>query len=91
MAEKDYLKEVSADGFYDILPKRRAVINKASDKEPQYEFNANVLAKSLHPKVQHVKVSDIKELNGARVYTLEPDLSKGTSKLAYFRAGQYIS
>ena len=91
MAERDYLKDVSADGFYDILPKRQAVINKASDKEPQYEFNANVLAKSLHPKVQHVKVSDIKELNGARVYTLEPDISKGTSKLAYFRAGHYIS
>ena len=91
MAEKEYLKEVSADSFYDILPKRQAVINKASDKEPQYEFNANVLAKSLHPKVQHVKVSGIKELNGARVYTLEPDESKGTSKLAYFRAGHYIS
>lgn len=91
MAERDYLKDVSADGFYDILPKRQAVINKASDKEPQYEFNANVLAKSLHPKVQHVKVSDIKELKGARVYTLEPDISKGTSKLAYFRAGHYIS
>lgn len=91
MADKDYLKEVSAEGFYEILPKRQAVINKASDSEPQYDFNANVLARSLHPKVQHVKVSDIKELNGARVYTLEPDASKGTTKLAYFRAGYYIS
>ena len=91
MADKDYLKEVSAEGFYEILPKRQAVINKASDSEPQYDFNANVLARSLHPKVQHVKVSDIKELNGARVYTLEPDASKGTTKLAYFRAGHYIS
>ena len=91
MADKDYLKEVSADGFYELLPKRQAVISKASGEEPQYDFNANVLARSLHPKVQHVKVCDIKELNGARVYTLEPDTSKGTTKLAYFRAGQYIS
>ena len=91
MADREYLKGVSADSFYDILPKRQAVINQASDKEPQYEFNANVLARSLHPKVQHVKVSDIKEFNGAKVYTLEPDTSKGTDKLAYFRAGHYIS
>ncbi len=91
MADKDYLKEVSADGFYELLPKRQAVISKASGEEPRYDFNANVLARSLHPKVQHVKVCDIKELNGARVYTLEPDTSKGTTKLAYFRAGQYIS
>ena len=91
MADKEYLKGVSADSFYNILPNRQAVINQASDKEPQYEFNANVLARSLHPKVQHVKVSDIKEFNGAKVYTLEPDTSKGTTKLAYFRAGHYIS
>lgn len=91
MADKEYLKEVSADGFYELLPKRQAVISKASGEEPEYDFNANVLARSLHPKVQHVKVCDIKELNGARVYTLEPDTSKGTEKLAYFRAGQYIS
>ena len=91
MAERDYLKQVSADGFYDLLPKRQEVIGKAPDNEPKYDFNANVLARSLHPKVQHVKVSEIKELNGARVYTLEPDSSKGTDKLAYFRAGQYIS
>ena len=91
MADKEYLKGVSADSFYDLLPKRQAVINQASDKEPPYDFNANVLARGLHPKVQHVKVSDIKEFNGAKVYTFEPDTSKGTSKLAYFRAGHYIS
>ena len=91
MADKEYLKGVSADSFYDLLPKRQAVINQASDKEPPYDFNANVLARSLHPKVQHVKVSDIKEFNGAKVYTFEPDTSKGTTKLAYFRAGHYIS
>ena len=71
MADKEYLKGVSADSFYNLLPKRQAVINQASDKEPPYEFNANVLARSLHPEVQHVKVCDIKEFNGAKVYTGE--------------------
>ena len=82
MADRDYLKQVSADGFYDILPKRQEVIGKAPEKEPKYDFNANVLARSLHPKIQHVKVSEIKELHGARVYTLEPDTAQGTDKLA---------
>lgn len=91
MADKDYLEGISADRFDGIIPRRQEVINKAPDTEAKYDYNANVLARNLHPKVQHVKVSDIKEFNGAKVYTLVPDTSKGTSKLAYFRAGHYIS
>ena len=91
MDRKDYLEGISADRFNEIIPKRRKVIEAASSEFPKYEFNANVLAKNLHPSVQHVKVTSVEELNGARCYTLEPDKDKGTSKLAYFRAGQYIS
>ena len=85
------MQNCSIDRFDEIIPRRQKVINEAPDTEPKYEFNANVLARNLHPKVQHVKVCDIKEFNGARVYTFEPDTSKGTTKLAYFRAGHYIS
>ena len=91
MADREYLEGISIDRFDEIIPRRQKVINEAPDTEPKYEFNANVLARNLHPKVQHVKVCDIKEFNGARVYTFEPDTSKGTTKLAYFRAGHYIS
>lgn len=91
MADREYLEGISIDRFDEIIPRRQKVINEAPDAEPKYEFNANVLARSLHPKIQHVKVCDIKEFNGARVYTFEPDTSKGTTKLAYFRAGHYIS
>lgn len=91
MADREYLEGISIDRFDEIIPRRQKVINEAPDTEPKYEFNANVLARSLHPKVQHVKVCDIKEFNGARVYTFEPDTSKGTTKLAYFRSGHYIS
>lgn len=91
MADREYLEGISIDRFDEIIPRRQKVINEAPDTEPKYEFNANVLARNLHPKVQHVKVADIKEFNGARVYTLAPDSSRGTTKLAYFRAGHYIS
>lgn len=91
MADREYLEGISIDRFDEIIPRRQKVINEAPDTEPRYEFNANVLARNLHPKVQHVKVADIKEFNGARVYTLAPDSSRGTTKLAYFRAGHYIS
>ncbi len=88
---KNYLMTEPERSFDQILPERRRIIEAASDEMPKYDYNANVLARNLHPKVQHVKVSDIKEFNGAKVYTFEPDTSKGTTKLAYFRAGHYIS
>ena len=91
MSNKDYLSEISAERFDQMIPNRRKIIEEAPDTLPKYEYNANILAKSLHPKVQHVKVSAVEELNGAKCYTLIPDKSRGTDKLAYFRAGQYIS
>ena len=88
---KDYLNSIPAERFATIIPRRRAVIESASAEMPRYEYNANVLARDLHPKVQHVVVSDVKELFNARLYTLVPDREQGTDKLAYFQAGQYIS
>ena len=82
---KDYLENVSLQRFARIIPTRRRIIESASPELPKYEYNANVLARKLHPKVQHVTVSDIREMPGARLYTLKAD------ELAYFNAGQYIS
>ena len=91
MNKRDYLRNIPEDRFDRIIPERRKVIESASDMLPKYEYNANIIAASLHPKIQHVKVSEIKDLGGAKCYTLIPDRAKGTDKLAYFRAGQYIS
>ncbi len=88
---KDYLNSIPIERFMQIIPRRRGVIERASDEFPKYEYNANVIAKALHPKVQHVIVGDIEELNGAKRYTLVPDEEAGTEKLAYFSAGQYVS
>lgn len=89
--KKDYLNNIEPQRFAQIIPRRRQIIESAPAEFPRYEYNANILAKKLHPKIQHVIVSDIKELNGAKLYTLKPDTEKGTESLAYFEAGQYIS
>lgn len=89
--KKDFLENIPAERFAHIIPNRRRVIESAPAQLPQYEYNANILARKLHPKVQHVIVADVKELHGAKLYTLGADKEKGTSELAYFQAGQYIS
>ena len=91
MSDRDFLNSIPLEAFDELVPKRRKIIESASDEFPRYEYNANVLAASLHPNVQHVVVSGIKEYNGAKCFTLSPDKEAGTEKLAYFRAGQYIS
>ncbi len=89
--KKEYLKNVPAERFFEIIPRRRGIIERASSEFPRYEYNANILARELHPKAQHVIISDVEELNGAKRYTLVPDKEAGTDRLAYFNAGQYIS
>lgn len=91
MSNQDYLNNVPIEDFDKLIPTRRQIIEAASDEFPKYEFNANVVARNLHPQVQHVVVSDVKDLNGAKYITFAPDKAAGTEKLAYFRAGQYIS
>ena len=91
MADRDYLNEIPAERIKEILPRRKAVIDSAPEDEPRYEYNANVLARSLHPAKLAVKVSEVRDLTNARLYTLVADPSRGTSELPYFRAGQFIS
>ena len=47
MDNKEYLSTGSVEDFKNLIPKRRAVIEKASDKLPEYEFNANIVARSF--------------------------------------------
>ncbi len=89
--KRKYLEDIPVDRFYEIVPKRNKVIEAADASLPRYEYNANVLDHVFHPNVQHVVVSDVKQMKDARLYTLKPDQEKGTKRLAPFRAGQYVS
>ena len=54
-------------------------------------FNANVLAKRLHPAVQHCLIESVTDHGDAKSFVLVPDEAKGTQELAFFRASQYVS
>ena len=51
----------------------------------------NRLAASLHPARQYVKIASVTHHGDAKSFVLIPDREKGTEKLAYFRASQYVS
>lgn len=75
------------------LPKEREkIIRNSSSNNINTKFVANEIAEVLHPMVQHVKVADIiEESKDTKTFVLVPDVDAGTTKLAYFRPGQYIS
>ena len=88
------LSKLNMMDFTTLIPVRESKIEAAkAQKLPENDaYKANQIAKALHPDVQNLIVSDVVELNAdARLYTLTPDLEKGTKELAYFSAGQYLS
>ena len=89
--DKKLLKSLSVGPFLGQVKLREKMIAEASDELPTSIYNANVLAKKLHPNVQYAVVSAITEHADAKSYTLVPNQEKGVQQLAYFRAGQYVS
>ena len=85
------LKGLTPFPFLGEVKTRVKAIQAAPDTIPQSVYNANILAKSLHPAVQHVKIAKVEDHGGAKSFTLVPDPDSGTTKMAYFRASQYVS
>lgn len=80
--------------FTKMTPARNARIEAAPAKAlpPTDSYKPNELAKALHPSAQYLKVAKVVEQSGdMKSYYLEADASKGTEKLAWFSAGQYLS
>ena len=80
--------------FTKMNPTRQAKIEAAPAKAlPATEsYKPNQLAKALHPGVQHLKVAKIDAYsNDMKTFWLKADAAKGTEKLAWFSAGQYLS
>lgn len=88
---KSSLKGLGVGAFLNEVKVRNAKIEEASEDIPTSLYNANRLASLLHPQKQFCKIAQVIEHKNAKSYVLIPDESKGTTSLAYFRAGQYLS
>lgn len=95
MAKYNYdrsgLKGLGVGAFLGEVKVREAKIAAAGDEMPRSIFNANILARRLHPEQQFVKVAKVTDHGDAKSYTLVPDPARGTTEMAYFRAGQYVT
>ena len=80
--------------FTKMNPTRQAKIEAAPAQElPGLDsYVPNQIAKALHPGKQFVKVAEVIEQSAdTKTFWLEADAAKGTEKLAWFSAGQYLS
>lgn len=89
--DKSLLKGVSTGPFLHQVKTRNEAIAAAPDTIPSSVFNANVLARRLHPAVQHCVIASVTDHGDAKSFVLTPDAARGTSELAFFRASQYVS
>ena len=71
--------------FKQMVPRRRAILQSGSLDTITAVYGVNRLAQSLHPKQQKAVVAGIIPRKDAKTYVLKAD------RLAYFRAGQYVS
>lgn len=88
------LSKLNPMDFTKMTPARQAKIEAAPAKAlpPTDSYKPNQLASALHPSVQYLKVSKIIEHGSdAKSYWLEANAQKGTTALAWFCAGQYLS
>ena len=89
--DKKALKGLTPFPFLGEVKTRNAAIEAAPATPPKSIYNANILARRLHPAVQHCLIQKVEDHGDAKSFTLIPDAAKGTEKLAYFRASQYVS
>lgn len=85
------IRKIPLSGFLSMVSVRNKRIAAAQDSPPVSEYNANRLAKSLHPEAQYAKIARVDEHRDAKSFTLVPDEARGTKSLAFFRASQYVS
>ncbi len=77
--------------FTKLVPNRKKRFERASS-EPITGDPMNELVVRLHPIRQYLVIKEIKdETKSTKTFKLVPDPDLNTKKLAYFRAGQYLS
>lgn len=90
MASK--LKPLKAKKFFPMLSARQEKFKNAKAELPAASDQAMVIARALHPKRQYLKVAAVTDMaEDCKSFTLVPDEEKGTTALAYFGAGKYLT
>ena len=91
---KSKIKSLNPMKIVSVITSRNSKIKNSSDEPVPTlsSYKANQLAAALHPDKQFVKVAKVTVHNDdVKTFTLIPNNVKGTSSLAYFSAGQYLS
>ncbi len=87
-----YIKDIKKRKFISLLTNRQKVFESNKAVLPDTKDNAMELAKALHPKKQYVKVAEVIErADDCKSFVLVPDEARGTSSLAFFGAGKYLT
>ena len=90
MASK--LKPLKAKKFFPMLSARQEKFKNAKAELPDVSDQAMVIARALHPKRQYLKVAAVTDMaEDCKSFTLVPDEERGTTALAYFGAGKYLT
>ncbi len=86
------IKKLKATKFIPMLSDRQSRFEAAKAEFPEISDQASVIARALHPKRQYLKIESIIERAGdCKSYVLVPDEERGTTSLAYFGAGKYLT
>lgn len=90
---KSHIKSINPADFLKAGKYRENKINSSEAKPvpAASEYRANKIAAALHPERQHLIVAKIDEIaTGVKSFHLVGNVAKGTEKVAYFAAGQYL-
>lgn len=86
------IKNLKKREFIPILAGRQKRFDSEMARLPELPDNAFAIARALHPKKQFLKVAEIIErTDDCKSFILVPDEKRGTSSLAYFSAGKYLT
>lgn len=78
--------------FMARMEERQKKIAEAPAKKIKSDYEVNRLAYALHPQKQFVRIEKVIERDAdCKSFVLTADSEKGTKKLAYFSAGQYLT
>lgn len=86
------LKSLKSMKFLPMLSQRQARFKNATAELPNISDQATVIARALHPKRQYLRIESVVDrAEDCKSYILVPDSERGTTELAYFGAGKYLT